>query len=506
MLKDKNQGDRVQYDENFNALLNIMPDPVAVLDSKGCFLELSKKACDILGYSKQELIGKNVFTMDILANKAKAITTSNFAKRMLGVRVSPYIIEVLTRDGKKVEFELNARKIHYRNTPADLVVFRDITERQQMKEAIHQEQERFQAIVSSTGDWIWETDAEGKFTYSSPTVEQIIGYRPEEMVGKRIIDLVPTENREKVASTMSKIFAKKERYSDLSVQVIDKNGKTVYMEKTAIPIIGLNGELLGYRGLNRNVSERRELERKVMKSERFAAVGELAAMIAHDLRNPLQGIANATYFLKNKLGHGCDQTTKEIFGLLEEAVEYSNKVVSDLLEYSREIRLFNQITSVGALVSDSLVSSNFPPDIQVTTDIPSDSQIEVDYDKIKRVFVNLIKNSVDAMPTGGKLSIVAKEEGENMKFIFSDTGTGMTKETLEKLWTPLFTTKAKGMGFGLSICKRVIEAHGGKISVESTLHQGTTFTITVPSKPKYEGGVEVWVDSQAYLSSTTIKQ
>jgi len=125
---------------------------------------------------------------------------------------------------------------------------------------------------------------------------------------------------------------------------------------------------------------------------------------------------------------------------------------------------------------------------------------------MKRVFVNLLKNSVDAMPNGGKIMIKTLELGTNIQFLFVDTGVGMTQETLDKLWTPLFTTKAKGMGFGLPICRRIIEAHAGTISMDSIFGKGTTSRITIPIKPENQGDIGIWLDSPESLLSTTTKQ
>jgi signal transduction histidine kinase len=106
---------------------------------------------------------------------------------------------------------------------------------------------------------------------------------------------------------------------------------------------------------------------------------------------------------------------------------------------------------------------------------------------MKRAFINLIKNAVDAMPDGGKLTITSERANGKVKIAFADTGMGISEENLKKLFGPLFTTKAKGMGLGLAICKRVVEAHGGMISVESVVGKGTVFTIIIPTEPKLEG-------------------
>jgi len=109
-------------------------------------------------------------------------------------------------------------------------------------------------------------------------------------------------------------------------------------------------------------------------------------------------------------------------------------------------------------------------------------KIHLDKEKMQRVFVNIIKNAIDAMPKGGTLTVTNRKSNRSLEITFSDTGAGMSKETLGKIWRPLFTTKAKGMGFGLAICKRIVEAHGGKIFVKSTIGKGSAFTVSIPLK------------------------
>jgi len=231
----------------------------------------------------------------------------------------------------------------------------------------------------------------------------------------------------------------------------------------------------------------------------------LAAMVGHDLRNPLMGIDGATYYLKTKLGSKMDEKVKEMFELIEKDIEYSNNIITDLLEYSREIRLEKVETNPKSIMKEALSLVKIPESIQVSDLTQSEPKIEVDVERLKRVFINIIKNAIDAMPEGGRLTITTKESDDSLEIAFTDTGVGMSKETLDKLWTPLFTTKAKGMGLGLSICKRFVEAHEGNISVKSTVGKGTTFTVTIPIKLKIEGGETTWLNQPEYLLSTTTK-
>jgi signal transduction histidine kinase len=189
---------------------------------------------------------------------------------------------------------------------------------------------------------------------------------------------------------------------------------------------------------------------------------------------------------------------------IDDCIDYSDKIVNDLLEYSREIKLDIRETTAKTLIQNLLSNLEIPNTIQVKDFTVEEPKIMVDAEKLKRVFFNIVKNAFDAMPNGGVLVIKSESSNGYVVFSFTDTGTGMTQETLSKLWTPLFTTKAKGMGFGLPICKRLVEAHGGKISVESAVGKGTTFTITVPIKRKQpeNGGEQVWFVNQESLSST----
>ena len=249
-----------------------------------------------------------------------------------------------------------------------------------------------------------------------------------------------------------------------------------------------------------------EAQAQLIKSERFAAIGELAGMVGHDLRNPLAGIRNAVYYLKKKQSSGTDTTGKEMLEVIDRAVEHANKIISDLLDYSREIHLELSECTPSSLLKEALTMIEVPSRIEVLDYTLNEPKIEVDMSKMERVFINLIKNAFDAMPGQGKLEIRSIRTNNNVGISFIDTGMGIPEQSMTKIFTPLFTTKAQGMGFGLSICKRIVEAHGGKICVESVVGKGTTFTVTVPIKPKLEdGGEKAWVIPQGSLLSTTTK-
>lgn len=225
------------------------------------------------------------------------------------------------------------------------------------------------------------------------------------------------------------------------------------------------------------------MEEKLVRAERLAAIGELAGIIGHDLRNPLQGIRSAVYYLKTH-NDSQDEVNREMLEEIDSCIDRSDKIIKDLIEYSQVIYLEPLATEPKLLVARSLAQVKTPVNVEVVDMTASKPLLVVDNTCIERVFGGIIKNAYDAMPDGGKLTITCTESFGNAVFDFQDTGVGMSEETLAQMWTPLFTTKAKGMGLGLPICKRLIEAHTGTINAKSVVGRGTTISIALPMEPK----------------------
>jgi signal transduction histidine kinase len=157
-------------------------------------------------------------------------------------------------------------------------------------------------------------------------------------------------------------------------------------------------------------------------------------------------------------------------------------------------------------VKEAITTIKIPENIKISNQAKTEPWIKVDIRKMQRVFINIIKNAADAMPNGGKLTIETNTSKHSLQIAFTDTGLGMSKEIQKKLWSPFFTTKAKGMGLGLAICKRIVEAHKGKISLKSNVGKGTKFMIIVPLELEPEkGGENVWVNLPESLLSTMMK-
>jgi signal transduction histidine kinase len=266
------------------------------------------------------------------------------------------------------------------------------------------------------------------------------------------------------------------------VRLIRRDESRIYVTATASPVTGKDGEYAGGLVLMTDISERREMEQRLKQAEHLAGIGETAAMVGHDLRNPLQGIAGAIYLLRDESlppeGRG------EMLKLIEDCVEYSDGIVKDLLDYARPFEPARVETTPREIAANALRALQVPSRIKVVDLSQEQPRISVDPERMKRAFVNLVENAVDAMPKGGTLTVSSKESNGLVELAVSDTGIGMSKEASENLWKPLQTTKAKGMGMGLAIVKRIVDAHNGTISVESRTGEGTIFTIRLPIKPE----------------------
>jgi len=231
--------------------------------------------------------------------------------------------------------------------------------------------------------------------------------------------------------------------------------------------------------------ELKEAQDNLLKSQRLATIGEAAAMVGHDLRNPLQAIVNTLYLAQRKLEFPPNKDLEELLGTISEQVEYMNKIVSDLQDYSRPVKPKLVEADLHQLLNETLSAVRVPEDVKVSIEIEGDMdfpKLMVDPQLMRRVLINLAMNALQAMPQGGQLKIRASVTEETVVISFRDTGVGISEENLDKMFQPLFTTKAKGQGLGLAVCKRLVEAHGGKITVESEPRKGAAFTVEIPSR------------------------
>lgn len=387
-------------EKTLNSLINLIDDPIVIVDSKGKFLEISDKVYGLVGQTKEELIGKNFMSVKFISAKNKAVLLKNLTKRMFGEKIDKYEISIINKDGKEIPTQVSGMKINYFNKPADLVILRDISEHKKTEEALWESQEKYKHIVenlsdvimltrpngiisyvspsckevleystkeledeklnihhpeddeklnemlklalngekvnkfiyriktkngetkwvshswspifknnelelvvsiitditksktadkeikeseerfrdisNSIGDWIWEVDKDGKYTYASGMVGKILGYKPEELMGKTPFDFMMDDEIEKVGKIFKEIVSKKENIVDLENWNIKKNGEKICLLTNGVPILDENGELIGYRGVDKDITKNKtsdnELKEKINELEKFQEV------------------------------------------------------------------------------------------------------------------------------------------------------------------------------------------------------------------------------------------
>jgi signal transduction histidine kinase len=251
------------------------------------------------------------------------------------------------------------------------------------------------------------------------------------------------------------------------------------------------------------IDELREAQEALVRKEKLAILGQLSGSVGHELRNPLGVMSNAVYFLKMVLADA-DDITKEYLEIIKKEIDNSLRIITDLLDFARTRTPQTKAVTARELTDESLGRCAIPENVDLQTEIPDNLPLlRVDPLQMGQVLTNFITNAVQAMPDGGKLRISARTVGAGLApaqaaqaqagypqgaplqdFIaisVTDTGEGVAPENMKKLFQPLFTTKAKGIGLGLVVCKNLVEANGGRIEVESEPGKGTTFTALLPT-------------------------
>ncbi|HYB85095.1 MAG TPA: PAS domain S-box protein, partial [archaeon] len=227
-----------------------------------------------------------------------------------------------------------------------------------------------------------------------------------------------------------------------------------------------------------DITERKKMEQRLQQAERLAVIGETAAMVGHDLRNPLQGMAGALHLLKQE---GLSEIERnEVVQVMERSLEYADSILRDLADYSARIQLSLSDVTPKSIITGAIGAVKVPPNVVVQNLSEDQPTLRGDVSRLRRAFVNLIENAIDAMPEGGKLTLNSRQLDGMVEISLSDTGSGIAENVAANLWKPFHTTKAKGLGLGLSISKRIVDAHGGKMSVESKAGEGTTITTCLP--------------------------
>ncbi|MGA1795961.1 MAG: ATP-binding protein [bacterium] len=259
------------------------------------------------------------------------------------------------------------------------------------------------------------------------------------------------------------------------------DGTRIFCRLMASPYKDMEGNTIGIIEVFTDITELKETQERLVRSEKLAVLGKLSGTLGHELRNPLGAISNSVYFLKRKLDHIQDEKIKKHLDIIEEEINISTRIISDILTFSKVKRPQLSRVTIGDVINESLAKVHVPRTIQVRMDMQNGlPPIMADAIQLRQVFSNIIVNAIQAMPAGGVLTITGAEKDGWVEVAFLDTGEGIPQENLNKIFEPLFSTKDLGTGLGLSVCQSIIDMHKGRIGIESEVKKGTRFTIQLP--------------------------
>jgi PAS domain S-box-containing protein len=518
-------------EEMFRAISTSAMDAIILINNTSKITYWNPAAERIFGYTNEEAVGKQLDNL-IIPQKHRELHLKSVIKAVKNgeIHENSIAFKAIRKNGTEIPIDLSISMLKIKDKTHMLGIIRDVSEHKKMENELKHERDMLEAVTENIGAGLAIISKDYRILWANKLLKQINGDCEGKMcysTFNRLTDICPD-------CGVKKVFESNATFDAHEFAFTDDKGNTQWIELIVTPIKDRDGTVVAALELAVNITERKimqnklaeysqkleklvekrteqlkQTQAKLVKSERLATIGELAAMVGHDLRNPLTGIMGAAYYLKAKHGTAVGVKGKEMLEIIENAINYSNKIINDLLEYSRDLKLKLTATTPKAMLQSALSLLEVPEKIQVVDVTKDKPAVKVDTEKIRKGFINIIQNAFDAMPEGGTLTIKSRKVKGKLEIAFKDTGTGMSEENLSKLkkGVPLFTTKAKGMGFGLPICRRLVEAHGGKLSVKSMAGKGTTVTVTIPVNPEpVDEGEEKWILSESMLSAITSAQ
>ncbi len=498
----------------YKTLFDNIPHKIFYKDLKSIYLLCNESYAKDLKIKPAQIKGKTDYDFfpEKLAEKYRSDDKAIMRRGKARELEEKYI-----KDG--IEEIIHTLKAPLRDNEDNIVgvfgIFWDITEYKEAERVLQISEERFRQVAETAGGWIWEVDTTGLYTYVSPMVQNILGYKPSELVGKKYFyNLFAPGTKEKLSKKALDVFSRKKAFRGFVNKNLHKDGYIVYLETSGLPILSKSGKLLGYRGTDTDITKRKkaeealrnlksnleiEVEKKTKElisvhkdleeSKRLADIGALAATIAHELRNPLGVIRTAVYNIKHKTK---DKSIASHLNNIDKKIIESDIIIKNLLSYSKVMVPQYQTILICDLIAECIRNfrakySAYDVEVGISCECKKGDRIEADPVHITSLFSNILDNAYQSF-YGKKGAIKVQsyynKRDNSFRIDFQDNGPGISKSDLGKLFEPFFTTKAKGIGLGLTVCKQIINLHRGKIDIISKKSQGTTVSVALPISKK----------------------
>jgi len=474
-----------ESEERFRDLYESIQEPVAIyVGREGRLIDYNTAFKKLTGYTDEELKGKTF--LDLTHPDDRAMVMGKYRTDYSEDEL-PLVYEVrgVNKKGETEYLEVSVSAYKKKGMVIGVeAINRVITERKKMEEKLKESEERLRNLYESVPDALAVyVGIEGHLIDYNKAFKRSFGYTDEELKDKIFLDFVHPDFHVMLMEEYRTEHPEEKLPFRCEIDQMNKKGEIIPTEISVGPY-NKKGRIIGINVIHRDITERKEMQRKLqeyaehleemveqrtkemtesqerlIKSERMAAIGQLATMVGHDLRNPLAAIQNASYFLKMKMKASKDEKAERMFEVIDKEVNHANDIVRDLLDYSRfkkpELKKVDLISSI----QDALAQLKFPEKVTLTTRFGKVPTIEADPEQLRRIFQNIAMNGVQAMPKGGELIVLVRKKGDFVELAFTDTGAGISEENMSRLFTPLFTTKTEGVGLGLAICKNLVEGH-----------------------------------------------
>jgi two-component system NtrC family sensor kinase len=479
--------------EDFKRLFEHMATGIFVSSKEGKFLNANQALLDMLGYdSKEEFLNIDL-PQDLYVRSEDRGTFQKMMER--DGRVIDYEVEFKCKDGSTIPILLtgHARYDRQENIIGYEGMNVDLTQRKLMEKELREAYDFMNKIVQSSPDSITATDMKGNILIWNQAAEETLGYTASEVIGKMNISKIYPEG---VARKVMQMLRRDEyggsgRLTSYPMVYVRRDGEVVEGNLSAAIIYDANGKEIASVGSFVDLRDRLEMERalrdtqeQLLQSEKLAAMGRLTSQIAHELNNPLYGIMNTLELLKTEISP--DNRRRKILEMaLSETVRLSD-LLRNMLSFSKPDQEERRPVEINSVLDEILLLHEKQlkeNDINIAATFAEGlGLVNASKNQLRQVFLNMVANARDAMPDGGTLTVATSGDSDKVLIEIADTGTGIRKEHIDKIFDSFFTTKGevKGVGLGLSVCYGFIKDHGGEIDVNSQEGVGTTFTITLP--------------------------
>jgi PAS domain S-box-containing protein len=384
------------------------------------------------------------------------------------------------------------------------IIFRDVTERKRHEAQISEGERQTRAILDNIPDIAWLKDGEGRFVAVNTPFAHAAGKAgPEDVIGLTDLDLWPRDLAEGYWADDQEVMRTGARKT-VEERFVDAEGRSYWIETVKTRIVARDGEVIGTTGIARDITERHrhaeelrlandELERRfaertaelaeaqeeLVRKERLAVLGQLAGGVAHQIRNPLAAIMNATYVLRRHLSPNQHPNVDDAIRIIHDEVRHANVIITGLLDYARVRSPDRHPASIVELLERVLAAEWVPADTRIERRVEDVPLLDIDADQLHGALFNIVRNAVEAMPTDGVLIVEARIDGEHVLVAIEDTGPGISTQVKEHLFEPLHSTKPLGVGLGLVTARTFIEAHGGRITYVD-VPRGARFEVRLP--------------------------